>query len=85
MSVSGLHHQFKAVTALSPVQFQKRLRLLEARRVLLDESLDAAHAAFHVGYLNTAHFNREYKRLFGLPPMRDVQRLRKVARSSARW
>jgi AraC-like DNA-binding protein len=84
MSVSGLHHQFKAVTALSPVQFQKRLRLLEARRVLLDERLDAAHAAFHVGYLNTAHFNREYKRLFGLPPMRDVQRLRNVARASAR-
>jgi AraC-like DNA-binding protein len=83
MSVSGLHHQFKAVTALSPVQFQKRLRLLEARRVLLDESLDAAHAAFHVGYLNTAHFNREYKRLFGPPPMRDVQRLREVARANA--
>jgi len=84
MSVSGLHHHFKAVTALSPLQFQKRLRLLEARRVLLDENLDAAHAAFHVGYRNTAHFNREYKRLFGLPPMRDIQRLRDVDRASAR-
>lgn len=84
MSVSGLHHHFKAVTALSPLQFQKRLRLLEARRVLLDENLDAAHAAFHVGYRNTAHFNREYKRLFGLPPMRDIQRLRDVERASAR-
>lgn len=84
MSVSGLHHHFKAVTALSPLQFQKRLRLLEARRVLLDERLDAAHAAFHVGYRNTAHFNREYKRLFGLPPMRDMQRLRNVDRASAR-
>jgi len=83
MSVSGLHHHFKAVTALSPLQFQKRLRLLEARRVLLDENLDAAHAAFHVGYRNTAHFNREYKRLFGLPPMRDIQRLRDVDRASA--
>lgn len=84
MSVSGLHHHFKAVTALSPLQFQKRLRLLEARRVLLDEHLDAAHAAFHVGYRNTAHFNREYKRLFGLPPMRDMQRLRDLDRASAR-
>lgn len=76
MSVSGLHHQFKAVTALSPLQFQKRLRLQEARRLMLSEDLDAASAALRVGYRDASHFNREYKSLFGVPPMRDVQRLR---------
>jgi AraC-like DNA-binding protein len=83
MSVSGLHHHFKAVTALSPLHFQKRLRLLEARRLLLSEDLDAASAAFRVGYTNAAHFNREYKSLFGAPPMRDVHRLREAAQDSA--
>jgi len=76
MSVSGLHHHFKAVTALSPLQFQKRLRLLEARHLMLDEDLDAARAAYRVGYHDASHFNREYKSLFGVPPMRDVHRLR---------
>ncbi len=79
MSVSGLHHHFKAVTAMSPLQFQKRLRLLEARRLLLGEDLDAASVAYRVGYLDASHFNREYKSLFGAPPMRDVQRLRAAA------
>jgi AraC-like DNA-binding protein len=79
MSVSGLHHHFKAVTALSPLQFQKRLRLQEARRLLLDEALDAKSSAYRVGYQDASHFNREYKSLFGLPPMRDVQRLREAA------
>ncbi len=83
MSVSGLHHHFKAVTAISPLQFQKRLRLLEARRLMLGEDLDAASAAFRVGYRDASHFNREYKSLFGVPPMRDVQRLREAARESA--
>lgn len=83
MSVSGLHHHFKAVTALSPLQFQKRLRLLEARRLMLGEDLDAASAAFRVGYHDASHFNREYKSLFGVPPMRDVQRLRAASRESA--
>ena len=83
MSVSGLHHHFKAVTALSPLQFQKRLRLLEARRLLLGEDLDAASAAFRVGYRDASHFSREYKSLFGVPPMRDVQRLREAVRESA--
>lgn len=78
MSVSGLHHHFKAVTALSPLQYQKRLRLLEARRLLLDEDLDATRAALRVGYRDASHFNREYKALFGVPPMRDVQRLRQA-------
>ena len=76
MSVSGFHHHFKAVTAMSPLQFQKRLRLQEARRLMLGEDLDAASAAYRVGYHDASHFNREYKSLFGIPPMRDVQRLR---------
>ena len=76
MSVSGLHHHFKAVTAMSPLQFQKRLRLQEARRLMLVEGLDAAHTAYRVGYNDASQFNREYKRLFGLPPLRDVGRLR---------
>jgi AraC-like DNA-binding protein len=82
MSVSGFHHQFKAVTALSPLQFQKRLRLQEARRLMLGEHLDAASAGFRVGYDDAAHFNREYKSLFGLPPVRDVERLREGAREA---
>ncbi len=80
MSVSGFHHHFKAVTAMSPLQFQKQLRLQEARRLLLVEHLDAASAAYQVGYEDASHFNREYKRLFGLPPMRDVEQLREAAR-----
>lgn len=76
MSVSSLHHRFKAVTTLSPLQYQKRLRLLEARRLMLGEDLDAASAALRVGYRDAAHFNREYKSLFGAPPMRDVNQLR---------
>jgi AraC-like DNA-binding protein len=79
MSVSGFHHHFKAVTAMSPLQFQKRLRLQEARRLMLGEDLDAASAAYRVGYRDASHFNREYKGLFGVPPMRDVQRLRQEA------
>jgi AraC-like DNA-binding protein len=76
MSISGFHHHFKAVTAMSPLQFQKQLRLQEARRLMLGENLDAASAAYRVGYDDASHFNREYKRLFGMPPMRDVERLR---------
>ena len=79
MSVSSLQHHFKAVTTMSPSQYQKRLRLLEARRLLLGESLDAQVAAHRVGYYDASHFNREYKSLFGVPPMHDVQRLRAVA------
>jgi AraC-like DNA-binding protein len=82
MSVSGFHHHFKAVTAMSPLQFQKRLRLQEARRLMLGEYLDAASTAYRVGYDDASQFNREYKRLFGLPPLRDVERLREAARQS---
>ena len=83
MSVSGFHHHFKAVTAMSPLQFQKRLRLQEARRLMLGEDLDAALAASRVGYYDASHFNREYKNLFGVPPIRDIQRLREEALASA--
>lgn len=78
MSISGFHHHFKAVTALSPLQFQKQLRLQEARRLMLGDGLDAAGAAYRVGYRDASHFNREYKSLFGEPPMRNVQRLREI-------
>jgi AraC-like DNA-binding protein len=83
MSVSSLHHQFKAITAMSPLQFQKRLRLQEARRLMLGERLDAASAGVRVGYNDAAHFNREYKSLFGLPPIRDVERLRETSGPSS--
>ncbi len=83
MSVSGFHHHFKAVTGMSPLQFQKQLRLQEARRLMLGEGLDAATAGYRVGYEDASHFNREYKRLFGEPPMRHVERLREAARESA--
>ncbi len=79
VSVSGLQHHFKAVTAMSPLQFQKQLRLQEARRLMLSENLDAASTAYRLGYHDAAHFNREYKSLFGIPPMQDMQRLRDVA------
>jgi AraC-like DNA-binding protein len=80
MSVSGFHHHFKAVTAMSPLQFQKHMRLQEARRLMLGEGLDAARAGYRVGYNDASHFNREYKKLFGVPPIRDVERLREAAR-----
>jgi AraC-like DNA-binding protein len=76
MSVSGFHHHFRALTAMSPLQFQKQLRLQEARRLMLGEGLDATSAGYRVGYGNASHFTREYKRLFGAPPMRDVELLR---------
>jgi AraC-like DNA-binding protein len=82
MSVSGFHHHFKAVTAMSPLQFQKQMRLQEARRLMLGEHLDAASAGYRVGYDDASHFNREYKRLFGLPPLRDVERLREATREA---
>jgi len=79
MSASSLHHHFKAVTALSPLQYQKQLRLQEARRLMLAEALDATQAAYQVGYESPSQFNREYCRLFGEPPLRDIVRLRTVA------
>ncbi|MBT8769537.1 AraC family transcriptional regulator [Metapseudomonas boanensis] len=79
MSTSSLHHHFKALTAMSPLQFQKQLRLQEARRLMLVEALDAASAGSRVGYESPSQFSREYSRVFGAPPMRDIARLRQSA------
>ena len=76
MSTSRFHHQFKIVTKMSPLQFQKQLRLQEARRLMFAEDFDATSAGFQVGYRNLSQFNREYKRQFGEPPIRDMERLR---------
>jgi len=76
MSESSLHHHFKAVTAMSPLQFQKQLRLQEARRLMLAHGVDAATAGHRVGYESPSQFSREYSRLFGEPPARDLKRLR---------
>jgi AraC-like DNA-binding protein len=79
MSPSTFHHHFRTVTAMSPLQFQKWLRLNEARRLMLTEDADAATAAFNVGYESPSHFSREYTRLFGAPPLRDIKNLRQPA------
>jgi len=79
LSTSTLHHRFKAVTALSPLQYQKQLRLQEARRLMLCEGLEAASASYRVGYESPSQFSREYSRLFGAPPLRDLARLRSSA------
>lgn len=79
MSTSTFHHHFRSMTALSPLQYQKQLRLQEARRLMLAERLDAANAAFQVGYESPSQFSREYNRLFGAPPLRDVTNLRQMA------
>jgi len=76
MGVSTLHHHFRALTAMSPLQYQKQLRLQAARERMLMDGLDAASAAFEVGYESATQFNREYSRLFGQPPMRDIRTLR---------
>src|ERR1700730_5069871 len=73
MGMSTLHHHFRALTAMSPLQYQKQLRLVAARERMLINGLDAASAAFEVGYESASQFNREYKRFFGQPPMRDIQ------------
>lgn len=79
MSTSSFHHHFKEVTAMTPLQYQKHLRLQEARRLMLADDLDAASAGFQVGYNDASHFSREYKRLFGQPPMAHVEQLREDA------
>lgn len=83
MSVSGFHHHFRSVTAMTPLQYQKQLRLQEARRLMVGKGFDAASAGYRVGYRDASHFTREYKRLFGVPPMRDVERLRETTQESA--
>lgn len=76
MSASSLYYYFKEVTAMSPIQYQKQLRLQEARRLLLSATIEAADAAFQVGYESPSHFSREYARMFGEPPIRDIRRFR---------
>ncbi len=76
MGVSTLHHHFRVLTAMSPLQYQKQLRLQAARGRMLMDGLDAASAAFEVGYESASQFNREYSRFFGQPPMRDIRTLR---------
>jgi len=83
MSPSALHRHFKAVTTMSPVQYQKLLRLHEARRLMLGEALDAAEASFKVGYESASQFSREYRRLFGAPPRRDIESLRTTQRRAS--
>ncbi|UUZ94553.1 AraC family transcriptional regulator [Paenibacillus sp. P25] len=76
MSPASLFRHFKEVTAMSPMQFQKKIRLLEARRLLLSETMDAAEAGFRVGYESPSQFSREYGRFFGKPPISDIKHLR---------
>lgn len=76
MSASALHHHFKAVTAMSPLQYQKQIRLQEARTLMLARGMDAASAGHEVGYDSPSQFSREYRRLFGAPPVQDAARLR---------
>lgn len=78
LGVSTLHHQFRAMTSMSPLQYQKQLRLQEARRLMLTGNYDAGSAAMEVGYESTTQFSREYSRLFGQPPIRNVRALRQV-------
>lgn len=78
MSPSSFHHHFKAVTSMSPLQYQKQIRLQEARRLILAQHKDAASAGFAVGYDSPSQFSREYRRLFGEPPVRDATRLRSL-------
>lgn len=79
MSKSSLHHHFKALTSMTPLQYQKTLRLQEARRLMLVEQLDAASASHRVGYESPSQFSREYRRVFGAPPLKDIAHLRQAA------
>ena len=83
MSLSAFHHHFRALTAMSPLQYQKWLRLNEARRLMLTERLGATTAAFQVGYESPSKFSREYRRVFGAPPLRDITSLRHMAGSAS--
>lgn len=78
MSVSSFHQHFKTVTAMSPLQYQKQVRLQEARRLMIAQALDAASAGFSVGYESPSQFSREYARMFGLPPKKDVEKMKSM-------
>ncbi|GLX70934.1 AraC family transcriptional regulator [Paenibacillus glycanilyticus] len=79
MSTSGLHHKFKAMTTMGPLQYQKQLRLQEARRLMMSGPIGATTAALSVGYESPSQFNREYRRLFGQPPLQDIKSLRRAS------
>lgn len=83
MSPSSFHQHFRSVTSLSPLQFQKQLRLIEARRLMLNDGVSASSAAFAVGYESVPQFTREYGRMFGLPPVKDTEEARSKVRASA--
>lgn len=83
MSVSSFHRQFKSVTSMSPLQYQKALRLQEARRLMLTAMLDAGSASRRVGYVSASQFSREYGRFFGTAPTKDIHRLREEGLSAA--
>jgi AraC-like DNA-binding protein len=83
MGTSTFHHHFRSMTALSPLQYQKQLRLQEARRLMLAEHIDAASAGFQVGYESPSQFSREYSRLYGAPPVRDIMTLRQQAANAS--
>jgi AraC-like DNA-binding protein len=85
LGVSTLHHQFRALTATSPLQYQKQLRLQTARERMLMDGLDATSAAYEVAYESVSQFSREYNRFFGQPPIRDIKALRErnVAEANA--
>ena len=83
MSRSSFHHHFRTVTSLSPLQFQKQLRLIEARRLMMSEGLSASSAAFAVGYESVSQFTREYGRMFGLPPIKDTESVKSGAEPAA--
>lgn len=82
MSASALHHRFKAVTAMSPLQYQKHLRLHEARRLMFADGIDCATAGHRVGYESPSQFSREYRRVFGAPPRAEIARLRETGVSA---
>jgi AraC-like DNA-binding protein len=79
MSPATFHRQFKSVTSMTPLQYQKQLRLLEARRLMIASNANVETAAFQVGYESSSQFSREYTRMFGKPPRRDISALRKAA------
>ncbi|MCF3934016.1 AraC family transcriptional regulator [Acuticoccus sp. M5D2P5] len=79
MSLSTFHHHFRAITTLTPLQFQKQLRLIEGRRLMMSEGLSAGNAAYSVGYQSVPHFTREYGRMFGAPPVRDMRQAKHQA------
>jgi transcriptional regulator GlxA family with amidase domain len=83
MSASAFHRHFKAVTAMSPIQFQKRIRLLQARQLLISQSVNASSVAYDVGYESASQFTREYARFFGLPPATDAAQIRERIKTSA--